>query len=149
MGGPWPVSRRISGRVTQFASQGTTSSSPSPLHLLRMCASSPLYWVGSVRQDSPATKGDSHVGWTVVLERAGLALWARHTGPLVLRSVEEEVHQRLRAGLHQVLREVFHPGLAQQLLVDEEVARARTTVAGEDGMGRIGHDLRGAAGLHH
>ncbi|MFY0527812.1 type VI immunity family protein [Archangium gephyra] len=46
MGRPWPVSRRISGRVTQPVSQGTTSSNASPLHLPRMCASSlPTGWV--------------------------------------------------------------------------------------------------------
>src|SRR4030067_1332251 len=60
-------------------------------------------------------------------------------------SVEEEVREKIGAGLVRVWGEIRNPFGCKDFLVDKEVPRAGTAVAHEDCVGRVGHDLGLAA----
>src|SRR5690606_2911660 len=67
---------------------------------------------------------------------------SRHPRMARIRLVEEQVRQERLAGVDGVVVEGGDAAGAQHVLVDQELAGQFAAVAGEDGVGGIGDDVR-------
>src|SRR5690349_10112805 len=79
--------------------------------------------------------------------KAGRDSWRDSFGSATRKThiVNEEVRQQLGPTGDGILVEVRDTGFSQDLFINKEVTRALSAVTGQDGMGRVGHDLRVAA----